>query len=56
MADSHGAPPQEEEEPSADQLQALYHRTVVLGNAPYVDHAVWGPFGRKTTRANKFRT
>ena len=51
-----GAPQQEEEEPSADQLQALYHRTVVLGNAPYVDHAVWGPFGRKTTRANKFRT
>ena len=51
-----GAPPQEEEEPSADQLQALFHRTVVLGNAPYVDHAVWGPFGRKTTRANKFRT
>ena len=51
-----GAPPQEEEEPSADQLQALYHRTVVLGNAPRVDHAVWGPFGRKTTRANKFRT
>ena len=51
-----GAPPQEEEEPSADQLQALYHRTVVLGNAPYVDHAVWGPFGRKTTKANKFRT
>ena len=51
-----GAPPQEEEEPSADQLQALYHRTVLLGNAPYVDHAVWGLFGRKTTRANKFRT
>ena len=51
-----GAPPQEEEEPSADQLQALYHRTVVLGNARYVDRAVWGPFGRKTTRANKFRT
>ena len=43
-----GAPPEEEEEeePSADQLQALYHRTMVLGNAPYVDHAVWGPFGR----------
>ena len=38
------------------QLQALYHRTMVLGNAPYVDHAVCGPFGRKTTRANKFRT
>ena len=53
---SWGAPPQEEEETSADQLQALFHRIVMLGNVPYVDHAVWGPSGRRTARADKFRT
>ena len=51
-----GAPPQEEEEPTAEQLQALNHRVHVLKSTPYVDHAVWGPFGRKAVRAGKFRS
>ena len=38
-----GVPPQEEEEPSADQPQAPFHRTVVLGNAPNVDLRSRGP-------------
>ena len=32
----HGVPPQEEA-PSTDQSQAPYHRSVVLGNASYID-------------------
>ena len=51
-----GAPPMEEEEPSTDQLQVLHHRVYVAKAAPYVDHAVFGPCGRQTARANKFRT
>ena len=51
-----GAPAPEEEEPASDQLQALNQRVYSMSVAPYVDHAVWGPYGRKATRANKFRT
>ena len=51
-----GAAPQEEEEPTADQLQALHHRACILGAAQYADHAVGGPYGRKNTRANEFHT
>ncbi|CAK0899124.1 unnamed protein product [Prorocentrum cordatum] len=51
-----GAPPMEEEEPSTDQLQVLHHRVYVAKAAPYVDHAMFGPRGRQTARANKFRT
>ena len=40
------APPQEEKEPTAEQLQAFRHLSGILCNAPYVDHAAWGPFGR----------
>ena len=51
-----GAAPQEEEEPTAVQRQALHHRACTLGAAPYADRAVWGPYGRKSTRANKSHT
>ena len=51
-----GARPQEEEQPSVDPPQALHHRSGTLGNAPHVDHAVWGLSGRKATRANRFRS
>ena len=50
-----GAPPQEEEEPTAEQLQALHHRVFVAQGTPYADFAVWGPFGRKAARASKLR-
>ena len=50
-----GTPPQEKgEECTADQLQTLYHRSCVPSKTPCVGRAVWWPFGRKATRANKF--
>ena len=39
-----------------DQVLALSHRVLALELTPYVDMAVWTPFGRKSMRANKFRT
>ena len=47
-------PPLEEEDPTVPQLSALFHRTVTLGGAPYVDFAVYTPFNRMVSRANKF--
>ena len=51
-----GMHPEEEEEPTAHQLMALNHRCRTAKAAPYVDMAVWVPFGRKASRANRFRT
>eukprot|EP00435_Cladocopium_sp_Y103_P014598 s616_g3.t1 len=51
-----GSPPLEEEEPSEAQLSALHKRVVVLGQAPYADFGVWLPFGRRTLRAQRFRS
>ena len=48
--------PEEGEGPSSQQQQALNHRVTVMKAAPYVDMAVWVPFGRKASRANRFRT
>ena len=50
-----GAPPQEEEDCTVEQLSALHKRIVTLEMAPYVDLAVWLPYGRRALRANKFR-
>ena len=47
-------PPLEEEDPTVDQLSALYHRVVTLKGSPYVDFAVYTPFNRRVARANKF--
>ena len=47
-------PPSDAEEPTAEQLQALHHKVVILLNAPYVDFAIFGPFNRKVARAMKF--
>eukprot|EP00435_Cladocopium_sp_Y103_P036794 s2680_g9.t1 len=47
--------PLEHEEPSTEQLSAL-HRRLTLLQTPYADFALFGPFGRKTQRAQRFRT
>ena len=49
-----GALPEECEEPSAAQLAALNKR-VQSGQPPYVDFAVWLPYGRRSERSHKFR-
>ena len=51
-----GAPPQEEEDVTDQQLAALNKRINIQGMAPYVDFSVWLPFGRKALRSQKFRT
>jgi hypothetical protein len=38
------------------QLAALYKRVVVLKQVPRTDFSVWLPFGRRTLRAQIFRT
>ena len=47
-------PPLDEEDPTIEQLTALYHRVVVLLGAPYADFAVFTPYNRRVSRANKF--
>ena len=37
-----------------EQLTALYHRVIVLGGSPYADFAVFTPYNRRVSRANKF--
>ena len=51
-----GAPPQEEEDVTDQQLAALNKRINLQGMAPYVDFSVWLPFGRKAMKSQKFRT
>ena len=51
-----GGPPSEEAEPAGDQVLAISHSVLALDLTPYVDTAVWIFFGRKSMRANKFRT
>ena len=50
-----GAAPQEEEDVTVKQLSALNRRVTVPQQPPYVDMAVWLPFGRRALRASKFR-
>ena len=47
-------PPNDAEEPTGDQLQAVYHKVKQMLAAPYVDFAIFGPFNRKVVRAMKF--
>ena len=49
-----GALPEECEEPSAAQL-AVLNKRVQSGQPPYVDFAVWLPFGRRSEKSHKFR-
>ena len=46
-------PPLEQEEPTAEQLQALNTRANVRNQSPYADLSIWGPFNRKIARAMK---
>ena len=48
-----GGDPPEHERPSAEQLSALAHR-INSGKAPYVDFAVFGPYGRRQAKLLKF--
>ena len=51
-----GFNPQDEEDPTLEQLTALFKKVTVQENPPFVDFAVWVPFGRRALKANKFRT
>ena len=48
--------PRPECEPTIHQLSALWYRLTELMLSPFVDFAVWVPFGKKAMRANKYRT
>jgi len=48
-----GGPPMEDARPSSDQLAALAAR-LKAKQAPYVDFAVFGPFGRRTAKLMRF--
>ena len=50
-----GALPEEEEEPTIEQLSAL-KKKLSLGKPPYCDFGVFVPFGRKALRASKYKT
>ena len=51
-----GGWPQEEEDPSVEQVSALQRRLQIQGTAPFVDFAVWVPDGQKAMKASKFRS
>ena len=40
----------EEEEPTLEQLSALYKKTIIGGQAPYTDFSVFTPFGKKAAK------
>ena len=50
-----GGMPQEQEEPTLEQLSALQRR-IQSGGGVYADFGVWLPFGKKAHRAYKYRT
>lgn len=51
-----GGWPQEEEDPSVEQVSALQRRIQIQDSAPYVDFGVWVPYGQRAMKAAKFRT
>ena len=51
-----GAPPDEAEEPTSFQVAALEKRTVIQGQAPFVDFGIWLPFNRKTGKLQKVKS
>ena len=51
-----GGWPPEEEEPTPEQVSAVAKRINIQGIAPYVDMAIFTPYGHRTQRAAKFRT
>ena len=50
-----GSQPDEAEEPSPNQLAALFKRVYVNDHPPYCDFGVWLPFERKMSKAHRFR-
>ena len=51
-----GGWPQEEEDPSVEQVSALQRRIQIQDQAPYVDFGVWVPYGQRAMKAAKFRS
>lgn len=51
-----GGWPHEEEDPTVEQVSALQRRIQVQDSAPYVDFAIWVPYGQKAMKAAKFRS
>ena len=51
-----GGFPPEEEDPSLEQLSALHRRLTTQDTAPFVDMAIFVPFGQRALKASKFRT
>ena len=51
-----GGWPPEEEDPTIEQLSALQKRITTQETAPYVDFAIYVPFGHRALKASKFRT
>ena len=48
-------PAEAEEEPSIEQLSAVYSRVVTLNKTPWADFAIFTPFSRRLIKANKFK-
>ena len=48
-------PPEAEEEPTVEQLSALWTRVTLLFKSPWVDFSVFTPFSKRLVKANKFR-
>ena len=51
-----GGWPPEEEDPTLEQLSALSKRIEIQDTAPYVDFAIFVPYGQKALKASKFRS
>ena len=51
-----GGYPPEEEDPTLEQLSALQKRIEKQDTAPFVDFAIYVPFGQRALKASKFRT
>ena len=54
FVDSESDRPMENEEVTDAQLSALHAKVFTLGQAPFVDMGVWGPYGDRLARAMKF--
>ena len=51
-----GGWPQEEEDPTVEQVSALQRRIQVQDAAPFVDFAIWVPYRQRAMKAAKFRS
>lgn len=50
-----GAEPNHESEPTPEQIAAMSHRVLVVGDAPYADFSVLTPYGRRVQKQMKAR-